>query len=69
MRGDAPDIQAVEAKLRELAEHQIAAQTARLRLDESVREILTAEQIDELSELGSGTRRGRGAQRDRRRRR
>ena len=63
MDADTPDIAAVEAKLRELSEQHIAGQTAALRLNASVSEILTAEQVGELED--SGRDRGRGGRRGR----
>lgn len=49
---DNPDIAAVEAKMREVSEQRIAAMTGSLRLNAAVSEILTAEQIQQLDELG-----------------
>ncbi len=63
MDADTPDIAAVEAKLRELSEQHIAGQTATLRLNASVGDILTADQVGELE--NSGRDRGRGGRRGR----
>ena len=65
MGADTPDIAAVEAKLRELSEQHIAEQTEALRLNASVGEILTSDQLDELEDRG----RNRDRNRDRRGRR
>ncbi len=65
MGADTPDIAAVEAKLRELSEQHIGEQTEALRLNASVGEILTPDQLDELENLGRGRSRGRGGRRGR----
>ncbi|MCH7823377.1 MAG: hypothetical protein IH849_01125 [Acidobacteria bacterium] len=62
MGADTPDIAAVEAKLRELAEQHIAEQTTALRLNASVGEILTSDQLEDLSR---GRGRDRGSRRER----
>ena len=62
MGADTPDIAAVEAKLRELAEQHIAEQTTALRLNASVGEILTS---DQLADLSRGRGRDRGSRRER----
>ena len=63
MGADTPDIAAVEAKLRELAEQHIGGQMETLRLNASVGEILTPDQIGELEDRGRD--RGRGGRRGR----
>lgn len=50
MRVDSPDISAVEAKMREISEHRIAARTGALRFDAAVSEILTTEQVEQLGQ-------------------
>ncbi len=60
---DTPDITAVEAKLRELSEQYIAEQTEALRLNASVGEILTPDQLEDLQDRGRD--RGRGNRRGR----
>ena len=47
---EARDVAAIEAKLRELAEQDIAGTVAALRVDEQVGETLSAEQIEALRE-------------------
>ncbi len=59
MGAETRDIAAIEAKLRQLAEQTIAAQTASLRLDEAVHETLTDQQIDDLGDLGRDRERNR----------
>ena len=64
MSADTADIGAIEAKLREVSENRIAEQTGSLRLDASLSEILTAEQIALLEnddqQRGRPQRGGRG---------
>jgi len=50
MDAEPRDVAAIEAKLRELAEQDIAGTVAALRVDEQVGETLSAEQIEALRE-------------------
>jgi Spy/CpxP family protein refolding chaperone len=66
MDAEARDVAAIEAKLRELAEQDIAGTVAALRLDAQVGEILSAEQSEALREAAGErgrSRPGRGSRR------
>lgn len=66
MDAEARDVAAIEAKLRELAEQDIAGTVAALRLDEQVGEILSVEQSEALRETAGERGRprpGRGGRR------
>lgn len=51
LRDEGSDLAAIEAKMRELAELRIQDRMAALRLDRTIRDILTPEQLQELKEL------------------
>lgn len=52
--GDSPDLQAVEAKMMDIAALRVQARIAGLRLRQDVEAVLTAEQRAELDEMGHG---------------
>lgn len=52
LRGESPDLQAYEEKLREAADHMVQAHVGMARIAMQSREVLTAEQQAELKELG-----------------
>jgi Spy/CpxP family protein refolding chaperone len=51
MEADTLDLDAIESHMRQIANLQVDERMANLRLDRSVREVLTAEQVDKLEEL------------------
>ncbi len=55
MEADSPDLDAIESHMRQIANLQVDERMANLRLDRSVRELLTVEQADKLDEM-SGER-------------
>jgi len=59
MGADTRDVAAIEAKLRELSDQQVSEQVEALSLDQSVGQILTAEQLVQLEDLGQRGNRGR----------
>ena len=51
---ESSDLNSIEQKMREIANYQVDARMARLRLDRGVEAILTAEQRDALEEMSDG---------------
>jgi len=54
LKGDAPDFQGYEARIREAADHMVRAHVAMARIAVDARGVLTTEQRGKLDELGRG---------------
>jgi len=53
MEPDVPNLDAIETHMRQIANLQVDARMANLRLDRAVKDVLTAEQIDQLDEMAA----------------
>jgi len=51
MEADVPDLDTIEAHMRQIADLQVDERMASLRMDRAVRDTLSAEQIEQLDEL------------------
>ncbi len=54
MEADALDLDAIETHMRQIANLQVEERMANLRMDGTVRDLLTVEQLDQLDEMSPG---------------